>query len=180
VTDQKPDVELWLPGYSQKNGRGVPTMGKARPRHALNRFSFDKVRALVMMGDPEALRRYIAACVRTHMPRDYQKEIKRLRDIAVWKKPREVPDVAVSIAMRFYFGRPHSRRVDKGDPYTGKPDLDNLEGTILDALQGLFWEEDQRVCALKSEKVYGDHPGTAILITYLKPAQAGLFNESRA
>ena len=47
------------------------------------------------------------------------------------------------------------------------PDLDNLVKAVLDALQGVLWINDSRVCQLYTEKRYtpiGEQPGVRLVI----------------
>ena len=44
-------------------------------------------------------------------------------------------------------------------PHTTRPDLDNLEKGLLDALTRLrFWEDDSQVAQKKTVKAWGPHP----------------------
>lgn len=43
-------------------------------------------------------------------------------------------------------------------PYPHKPDCDNVAKIILDALNGVLWQDDAIVCQLKVLKVYGKEP----------------------
>lgn len=51
-------------------------------------------------------------------------------------------------------------------PHTIKPDLDNLEKTVLDALNGLAFKDDSQVCLVIKEKFWSNEPYTEIKITY--------------
>lgn len=42
--------------------------------------------------------------------------------------------------------------------HTKKIDCDNLAKTILDALNGIAYDDDKQVCRLYVEKVYGNNP----------------------
>ena len=59
----------------------------------------------------------------------------------------------------------HVLRPDAPAFHTGKPDRDNLEKAILDALTQLgFWGDDGQVCGGEVRKMYGKHPGADIAI----------------
>lgn len=49
-------------------------------------------------------------------------------------------------------------------PPTCKPDLDNIFKAVLDALNGVAFEDDKQVVELSGEKVYGEVPGLMITI----------------
>lgn len=57
---------------------------------------------------------------------------------------------------------------------TAKPDLDNLEKLVKDALNGVVWADDAQVCRVVKAKVYTDRPRTVVSVTALPllPAQA--------
>lgn len=52
-----------------------------------------------------------------------------------------------------------------------KPDLDNYIKSLFDALNGLYWTDDNLICAIRAYKVYSTDPG--ILIT-VEPLNDGL------
>jgi len=41
---------------------------------------------------------------------------------------------------------------------TKKPDMDNIIKTIMDALNGIAYEDDKQVCEIHVEKIYGEIP----------------------
>ena len=42
--------------------------------------------------------------------------------------------------------------------HTHKPDIDNIEKSILDALNGLAYEDDSQIVKLSAEKFYSEYP----------------------
>jgi Holliday junction resolvase RusA-like endonuclease len=42
--------------------------------------------------------------------------------------------------------------------HTKKPDCDNLAKSILDALNGIAYDDDSQICSLTVHKFYGDTP----------------------
>jgi Holliday junction resolvase RusA-like endonuclease len=73
----------------------------------------------------------------------------------------------VIVSMIFYMDRPASRRKDIWVPTT--PDLDNLEKAVLDALNGVAYEDDRFVVSKNAQKKYirRDEPHVSIRITCL-------------
>lgn len=61
-------------------------------------------------------------------------------------------DWPVVVSMVFYMERPESRRLDFWVSTT--PDLDNLEKSVMDALNGLAYTDDRLVVAKSSSKRY--------------------------
>lgn len=48
-------------------------------------------------------------------------------------------------------------------PYK-KPDLDNVEKSLWDALQGIYYTNDSRICRKNIQKIYGEQPGMMVEI----------------
>lgn len=91
-------------------------------------------------------------------------------------EPLEGP---VSMTLTFIFPRPQAmiwkkKKMPK-EWHTKKPDIDNLEKTVLDALNGLAYKDDSQVCCVLKSKVIAsgsDVPGISVTIDpiNLKPA----------
>lgn len=76
-------------------------------------------------------------------------------------------DSPVRVVIGYYFKRPKSllRKKDLFDPFphTKKPDLDNLDKAVLDALTELgVWKDDSLVYSLHSAKYYTSKDNTNI------------------
>lgn len=72
-------------------------------------------------------------------------------------KPTEKP---VAVAITFYFPQPKNTskkklELNKGKPRAKKPDVDNLIKTVLDALNGVAWLDDNQVVAVYAQKLNG-------------------------
>lgn len=52
-------------------------------------------------------------------------------------------------------------------PHTKKPDGDNLEAVVLNALKGVIWHDDAQVWDHRTRKFYGDPPGVRITLMEL-------------
>lgn len=89
----------------------------------------------------------------------------------------------VSVNATFYFSRPkshyrtgryaHELRSDAPMWHFVKPDRDNLDKALLDALTqvGGFWEDDCQVCDGTVRKMYGMSPGVHVQIKALNSLQ---------
>lgn len=77
-------------------------------------------------------------------------------------------DWPVVVSMVFYIERPRSRRLDFWVSTT--PDLDNLEKSVLDALNGIAYTDDRLVVAKSSSKRYvqGGEPGVEVTVTSIR------------
>ena len=51
---------------------------------------------------------------------------------------------------------------------THKPDIDNIEKSILDSLNGLAYEDDSQIISLYGEKRYSDIPRVELKIKEVK------------
>ena len=93
----------------------------------------------------------------------------RAADLATWRamiyaKAREsVPmrEGAVYVGLTFVMRRP--KTVKRDLPFV-RPDLDKLVRAVLDGLTGAAYNDDEQVCVLAAEKVYGDQTGVFITI----------------
>ena len=82
------------------------------------------------------------------------------------------PDTAfLSVHTTAYFLIPKSAsRAQRADMESGrilparKPDVDNIEKVVLDALNGIAYKDDARVCQTGCGKYYGREPGLVITI----------------
>ena len=75
----------------------------------------------------------------------------------------------VRMVIDFVFARPksHMRKtgIAKNAPQLPRPDIDNLEKAVLDALNGVAWEDDTQVACVTKEKSYGTEARTTVRIT---------------
>lgn len=51
---------------------------------------------------------------------------------------------------------------------TKRPDLDNIEKTILDALNGVAFHDDSQVCLVTKSKAYADRPRADIFLEEMR------------
>lgn len=69
----------------------------------------------------------------------------------------------------FVFARPksHMRKtgIAKDAPQLPRPDIDNLEKAVLDALNGVAYEDDSQVACVTKEKLYGTEARTTVRIS---------------
>lgn len=79
--------------------------------------------------------------------------------------------VPCAVEMVFRFPIPASARrktmpdkIKAGDPYTSRPDADNLAKAIMDAICGLAFTDDALVVEITARKEYGE-PGAEVTIT---------------
>ena len=77
-------------------------------------------------------------------------------------------DWPVMLTLTFYLPRPKSRRHDFWVPTT--PDLDNLEKSVMDALNGVAYTDDKLVVAKSSSKRYvkTEEPKVSVIVTSIK------------
>lgn len=80
----------------------------------------------------------------------------------LWKK-KTVAELPTGLPLRVcvdaFFSIPKSmskkaRKALDGAPHTKKPDADNVAKAVLDALNGLAFDDDSRICYLKVTKQY--------------------------
>ena len=86
-------------------------------------------------------------------------------DASPWSGPLRVD-------LTFYFPRPKAHLRSNGELkpsapiwHVAKPDRDNLDKGVLDALTNLgLWPDDKQVCDGRIRKLYGAQPGCEITI----------------
>jgi Holliday junction resolvase RusA-like endonuclease len=144
----------------------VPGDPKGQPRaraFAMNRGG----KTMVRMYDPataEGWKNAIAMAAKAHCPFPALLGPLRISEHFVFARPRS----------HFRTGRFAGVLRDDAPYYhVGKPDRDNLDKAVLDALKMLgFFKDDCQVCSGELLKTYGDKPGCSIRIDCLSDAFA--------
>lgn len=129
----------------------VPTDPVAQPRP----------RATVVAGRPRIYN--------PNTTKDYKQQILNLFVQVPGRIPEGVP---VRVIIEYFFSRPKSLQRKKDSDgtvlHTKKPDLDNLNKAVLDAISAAgFWHDDRQVVDLRSRKFYtakGDSPMVRITV----------------
>lgn len=124
--------------------------------------------ACIPVAQPRQRHAIIAGHVRNYLPSKHpvQQFKHEIRQAFVAKRPAGW-DVrqAVEVRLVFTFPRPASKTRKRGEnppyPKTGKPDADNLAKSVLDALNGLAWNDDSQVAILSVAKWVGE-PGAFV------------------
>lgn len=71
-----------------------------------------------------------------------------------------IQDAALVVRTTFIVRRPK-----KAPPFPiRRPDIDNYQKAVFDALNGVLWKDDSLICHAVSKKVYGDTPGIVVLV----------------
>ena len=93
-------------------------------------------------------------------------------------KPNKMIKSSIVLCMTFHMPRPkshyrtgkYSHLLKDNAPKTHivKPDIDNLAKFVMDALQGILWDDDSYINALEVKKVYSKKPRTEIEYWQLK------------
>ena len=78
-----------------------------------------------------------------------------------WKKSRQkmLPVAPTYLKIEFYMPRPKKTKFDY--PIT-RPDIDNLQKGVLDALNQLAWKDDNQIVKITVTKLYAKVPGVFI------------------
>ena len=85
--------------------------------------------------------------------------VRQVAPVRGWPIPK--PE-AVSVALTFTRESPKRKRPH----WTVKPDLDNMVKSVLDALNGVVYEDDSQVVKCTSVKRYGTDVGVLIVIRW--------------
>lgn len=117
--------------------------------------------------------------IRSYQPDRNLSYKQTLRVLARTQIPKEfhILNGAVRLEVDFIFSPPKSMRkkdlirISNGEIVykTTKPDLpDNLLKGTCDALTGIVWTDDSRICEVSSRKRYGNYSGIFMKITALE------------
>lgn len=79
----------------------------------------------------------------------------------------------IAVTLRFWCAIPAGLSKRKRESLDGqlclkKPDIDNYVKLVLDALNGIAWEDDNAVANIAASKGYSFEPRTEVCITYLQ------------
>lgn len=79
----------------------------------------------------------------------------------------------IAVTLRFWCTIPSGLSKRKREALDGqlclkKPDIDNYVKLVLDALNGIAWEDDNAVASIAASKGYSFEPRTEVCITYLQ------------
>lgn len=125
---------------------------------------------LIVLGKPVAQPRHRAACqggyARLYLPSDHPvHDYKcRIKTVAATQAIKKI-EGPVRLDLLFAFAQPKGR---KRQFKISKPDLDNLEKAVMDALTDAgVWCDDAQVVEKHSTKMYGATDATSIFITPL-------------
>jgi Holliday junction resolvase RusA-like endonuclease len=128
----------------------------------------------IPVAQPRQRHAVIAGHVRNYLPTNHpvQQFKHEIRQAFAWKRP-DGWNVTRPMEVRlvFVFPRPASKTRKRGEnppyPKAGKPDADNLAKAVLDALNGLAWNDDSQVAILYVAKWVGEPgrvPGVTVTI----------------
>jgi Holliday junction resolvase RusA-like endonuclease len=81
-----------------------------------------------------------------------------------FKNPITTP---VSMKIEFFYEIPKSwskKKKENAKWHTSKPDIDNLVKSILDALNGVAFNDDSQVCMIQARKQYAAFNGVKVEI----------------
>lgn len=89
------------------------------------------------------------SAAKSHPIHTYKKVIAMQARLVGPSQPTEGP---VAVTLVFVLPRPKRMPGKDRHPHCCKPDIDNLEKAVLDAMQGVFWFDDSQVAVLQSAK----------------------------
>jgi Holliday junction resolvase RusA-like endonuclease len=127
-------------------------------------------RSIVVLGKPIAQPRHRASArggfVRMYLPSDHPVHgYKTMIGIEAQRQFGSPIEGAVRLDVLFAFAQPKGRKLQFK---ISKPDIDNLEKAVMDALTNAgVWLDDAQVVEKHSTKVFGERDATTIFITPL-------------
>lgn len=117
---------------------------------------------------------------RIYTPRSteiYENEIRK-----AWEKVNGKEPFTGPLLMKLYLYMPIPKSETKANKLkmlekkklpTKKPDIDNLVKSIMDALNGVAYEDDSQIVTLLAKKYYGEIPCVKIIVTELEAEEDG-------
>ena len=94
-----------------------------------------------------------------------RKEQKNLRLQCMKFAPLTPWSCPVKMEIIFTFKPSKNNQSLTGHYYPKKPDIDNLQKLVNDALSGLFFKDDSQIVDVHATKVYGEREGTYVKIS---------------
>jgi len=106
---------------------------------------------------------------------DYEKKIR-----SAWIKANGSDPIAGAVTVRIHLGMPIPKSSTKAArlkmlerkqvPVT-KPDIDNLAKSILDAINGVAYKDDNQIVTLLVKKYYAEVPFAKVIVEDWKPKE---------
>lgn len=149
---------------------GVP-IAQPRPRQAVRGFDKNTKRYIITNYTPAE-----------HKVHDWKRLVKVELAIAFQERgllPIDQP-IGVDLVFVMPLAKSKRRKVNHRKWHAKKPDKDNLEKAVLDALSGTAWTDDAVVATGLTTKITagdGDQPGVAIRISSLPGEPTGWADE---
>jgi len=134
---------------------------------------------ITILGDPKSQKRHrhtsAGKFVRTYDPSAADKT--HMRVILQEKAPPKPLTGPVRVDITWYFpyrkgdygtGRNADKlKISAPTYHTTKPDRDNADKIVLDAMSGIYFMDDRQVCGGELRKYYSERPRTEIVVTEL-------------
>ncbi len=131
---------------------------------------------LIVLGEPTAQKRHrsvrIGGFTRQYDPSASDKG--DFLSIVQKNAPKQLFTTPLKVDLEFYFARPkshyrsgknsHLLKDNCSEWHTSRPDCDNLQKLVYDALNKVFWKDDSIICHISVIKKYSDTPRTEINI----------------
>lgn len=139
----------------------------------------DQQISFVVFGEPKAQKRHRSTRTGTGI-RNYDPSAADKQDfkwMAYQNKPTTPFEGALRVDISFFFSRPkshygtgsksHVLKPNAPNWHIARPDRDNLDKGVLDALKGVFWKDDSIICSGEISKKYSLNPRVEVTITVL-------------
>lgn len=102
---------------------------------------------------------------------EYEKTVRTLAMEQVIHSPEWRTDYPMAVRIRAFYPIPESfpkkkrQLAESGEllPMV-KPDLDNVNKAIMDAMNEIVYQDDKQICALFSNKQYSDNPRVVVTV----------------
>lgn len=144
-------------------------------------YQWEHVKEITVLGTPKALKRHRTVRLKNGCIRNYDPSEKDKADF-LGQLLKEAPEKPYSeplmVDIDVFVPRPkshyrtgkysHLLRDDAPNFVDKRPDKDNYEKFVLDALNGIYWTDDSIIVTGRTTKYYSEIPGIVIKIKKLK------------
>lgn len=140
--------------------------------------------AFTIPGEPVAWSRAVGKQSR-HTPQTLRKWKKKVQQYALTDKPAHPHTGPIRLLVIAHYSPPKSTPQWKrplmidGDKYT-LPDVDNVAKGVMDALQGMHYENDGQVSRLATGKGYAEEPELKVRVDAFEPYPRTLSEKEEA
>jgi len=94
--------------------------------------------------------------------KDFEEEIKYIAMMYMHMNGHKPLEEALIVRAYFFIKKP---KKPKHKQPIGRPDIDNLQKSLFDALNGVVWKDDSQICLSYCRKIYSEVPSITLFVS---------------